>query len=66
MAQLGTIRKSLTAAAGVGVTTLVGTLGASMADGNLTAPEFLVSLGAALAAAAAVGRTVWAIPNDKA
>lgn len=49
------VRKATTA---LGVTALGG-IGASMADGNLTIPEVVIALGAALVAAAAV----WRVPN---
>lgn len=60
------IRKALVAAAGSAATALVGGFGFALSDGNLTAEECLVSLGLACAAAAAVGRTVWAVPNTPA
>lgn len=58
------IRKALVAAAGSGVTALLAALGASLTDGHLTGAEVGTSIGAALLAAAAVGRTVWAVPNS--
>lgn len=57
------IRKALIAAAGSAGTALVGGIGFALADGNLTLNEVLVAAGLACAAAAAVGRTVWAVPN---
>lgn len=57
------IRKALVAAAGSAVTALVAGLGTSLSDGHLTGPEIGISVGAALLAAAAIGRTVWAVPN---
>lgn len=62
---MNTIRKALAAAAGSAATALVAGLGSSLVDdGILTAPEVGISIGLALAAAAAIGRTVWAVPND--
>ena len=60
------IRKALAAAAGSALTALLGGFGFALADGNLTGKEALAALGLACAAAAAVGRTVWRIPNDPA
>lgn len=57
------IRKSLIAAAGSAVTALVGGFGFALADGNLTANEALAAVGLACAAAAAIGRATWAVPN---
>jgi hypothetical protein len=62
---MGKIRKALWAAAGTGVTAVLASLGTGLADGHLTGTEVGVSVGAGLLAAAAVGRTVWAVPpND--
>ena len=60
------IRKALAAAAGSAITALAAGLGTSLSDGKLTAAEVGISIGAALLAAAAVGRTVWTVPNDPA
>lgn len=58
------IRKAVVAAVGTGLTTVVGALGASLSDGHLSGDEIGIAVGAGLVAAAAVGRTVWAVPND--
>lgn len=63
---MNTIRKALVAAAGSAVTALILGLGTSLLDGALTGAEVGVSIGGALLAAGAVGRTVWAVPNDPA
>lgn len=60
----GTIRKAVAAAVGTGLTTVAGAIGASLADGKLTLPEVGIAVGAGLVAAAAVGRTVWKVPNS--
>ena len=57
------IRKALIAAAGSGATALVGGLGFALSDGSLTGKEALVAVGLACTAAAAIGRTVWRVPN---
>lgn len=63
---MNTIRKALVAAAGTAATALVSGLGTALVDdGALTGAEVGISVGAALLAAAAVGRTVWAVPNDE-
>lgn len=62
---MNAISKALYAAGGAAVTALVTGLGTALVDdGALTAPEVGVSIGAALLAAGAVGRTVWAVPNS--
>lgn len=61
-----TIRKALAAAAGSAATALVIGLGSSLSDGNISPAEVGISLGGALLAAGAVGRTVWAVPNNDA
>lgn len=59
------IRKALVAAGGSAATALVAGLGTALVtDGVLTGPEVGISVGLGLAAAAAVGRTVWVVPND--
>jgi hypothetical protein len=63
---MSTIRKAIAAAAGSAATALVIGVGTSLLDGHLTLPELAASVGGALLAAGAVGRTVWAIPNDTA
>jgi hypothetical protein len=64
---MSTIRKALYAAGGSAVTALVSGLGTALVDdGVLTGPEVGISVGAALLAAAAVGRTFWRVPNDDA
>ena len=60
------IRKALTAAAGSAVFALLGGLGVGLSDGHLTGSEVEIALGAAATAAAAVGRTVWRVPNNDA
>jgi hypothetical protein len=60
------IRKALIAAAGSAATALVAGLGTALVDdGALTGAEVGISVGAGLLAAAAVGRTVWAVPNSE-
>lgn len=62
---MDTIRKALVSAAGAAGTALVAGLGTGLVnDGALSGAEVGVSIGTALLAAAAVGRTVWAVPND--
>lgn len=51
-----TVYKAVTA----GLFTGIGTLGGCMADGQLTLPEVIVSVGAALVAAAAT----WRVPYE--
>lgn len=57
------IRKALVAAAGSAGTALVGGLGFALADGRLTGHEVLAAIGLACTAAAAIGATVWRVPN---
>ena len=59
-----TIRKALVAAGGSAATALLAGLAAGLTDGHLTLSEGGTAVGLALAAAAAVGRTVWAVPNE--
>ena len=56
-------RKALVAAGGSAATALVAGLGLALSDGNLTLAEVGVAAGVALTAAAAVGRTVFSVPN---
>lgn len=58
------IRKALVGAAGSAATALVAGLGTGLIeDGALSLAEVGTSVGLALLAAAAVGRTVWSVPN---
>jgi hypothetical protein len=56
---LATIRKAALSAG----FTFAGTLGGSMADGDLTRKEAIIATGAALVAAAIAGRVTWRVPN---
>lgn len=62
---MNTISKALYAAGGSAVTALLTGLGTALVDdGAITGAEVGISVGAALLAAAAVGRTVWASPPN--
>lgn len=50
-----TARKALVG----GLATIAGAVGTAMADGDLTVPELIVSIGAGLV----VGSAVWRVPN---
>jgi hypothetical protein len=60
------IRKALVAAGGSAATALVGGFGFALADGDLTGKEVLAAIGLACTAAAAIGSTVWKVPNEAA
>lgn len=57
------MRKALVAAGGSGATAFLAALGAGFSDGRLTATEAGIALGAALVAAATVGRATFQVTN---
>ncbi len=58
MKKIATMRKAVVAF----ILPMLATAGASMADGNLTGPEIIASIGAGLA----IGASVYAVPNEAA